>query len=232
MYHISIQHNYIDLTNSFVFSDSALPFFNTSFPLGTNMDSIVRSSVLFCICFLVDTAFAKENGYVDFEVANVSCKDPSSIKPPCSSVLDYKIPDGNNDSFIPDLSSIAGNILTLSNSTGGEQCSKVGTKYFCEAAYPFRCEDEYIEVDRTELLATCNESRKNCSRLNANIRDSLFNCSIIAANPDYHLKIPRKLNCEGFPVLKGDPYTCDANYKVCLIKTLSLRYMLRSISLV
>ena len=185
------------------------------------MDSIVRSLVLFCICFLVDTAFAKENGYIYFEVANVSCKDPSSIKSPCSSVLDYKIPDGNNDSFIPDPSSIAGNILTLSNSKGGKQCSKVGTKYFCEAAYPFRCDDEYIEVDRNELLAKCNESRKKCSRLNANIRDSLFNCSIIAANPDYQLKVPRKLNCEGFPVLNDDPYACNANYKVRLIKHIS-----------
>ena len=185
------------------------------------MDSIVRSSVLFCICFLVDTAFATENGYIYFEVANVTCKDPSSIKPPCSSVLDYKIPDVNNDSFIPDYSRFASNISDITkllNSTGGEQCSKVGTKYICEGAYPFRCEDEYVEVDRNELLAACNESTKSCSstsRLNAT-RVVWFNCSFIAANPYYQLKIPRKLNCEGFPDLNDDLYTCDANYKVCL----------------
>ena len=201
------------------------------------MDSIVRSSVLFCICFLVDTTFATENGYIYFEVANVTCKDPSSIKPPCSSVLDYKIPDVSNDSLIPDLSSFVSNISDITeslNSTGGEQCSKVGTKYICEAIYPFRCEDEYIKVDRNELLAKCNDSTKSCSstsRLNAT-RDVFFNCSIIAVLPYYQLKIPRKLNCEGFPALNDDPYTCDANYKVCLIKTLSLPHMLRSISLV
>ena len=150
------------------------------------MDSIVRSSVLFCICFLVDTTFATENGYIYFEVANVTCKDPSSAKSPCSSVLDYKIPDVNNDSFIPDLSRVASNICDITellNSTRGEQCGKVGTKYICEAAYPFRCGDEYIEVDGNELLATCNESRKSCSatsRLNTT-RDLFFNCSIIAA---------------------------------------------------
>lgn len=184
------------------------------------MDTIVRLSVLFCTFFAVKITLASENGYILFETANITCKDPSSAKSPCSSVLDYKIPESSNDSFIPDLSSLSNLIPTTTqilNASAGEQCSKAGAKYLCQAAYPFRCDDEYIEVDGKEILASCNESRKNCSRLGKEARDAMFNCSIIASNLIYQQKIPRKINCEAFPTLNDDPYTCDANYKVGLV---------------
>ena len=183
------------------------------------MDSIARLSAFFCIFFTVETTLAAENGYILFETPNITCKDPSSAKSPCSSVLNYKIPESSNDSFIPDLSYLANlipNTTELLNSSAGEQCSKAGAKYLCQVAYPFRCDDEYIEVDGKEQLASCNESRKNCSSLTKQIRDAFFNCSIIASNPNYQHKIPRKLNCEAFPALNDDPYNCNANYKVGL----------------
>ena len=114
------------------------------------MDSIARLSALFCIFFAIKTTLAAENGYILFETPNITCKDPSSAKSPCSSVLDYKIPESSNDSFIPDISYLANripNTAEILNSSAGEQCGKAGTKYHCQVAYPFRCDDEYIEVD-------------------------------------------------------------------------------------
>ena len=184
------------------------------------MDSIVRLSALFCIFFAIKTTLAAENGYILFETPNITCKDPSSAKSPCSSVLNYKIPETRNDSFIPDISHLANlipNTAAILNSSAGEQCSKAGTKYLCQAAYPFRCDDEYIEVDGKEQLGSCNKSRQNCSSLKKELRDAFFNCSIIASNLNYQHKIPRKLNCEAFPTLTDDPYSCDANYKVSLV---------------
>ena len=85
-----------------------------------------------------------------------------------------------------------------------------------QAAYPFRCDDKYFEVDSNELMASCNESKKKCSSLNEEMRNSFFKCSTIASNPNYQHKMPRarKLNCKDFPTLNNDPYPCDANYKV------------------
>ena len=185
------------------------------------MDSIVRLSALFCIFFAIKITLAAKNGYIDETTVNIACKDPSSAKSPCSSVLDYKIPESSNDSTIPDFSYLASGIHNkiqiLINSSAGEQCSKGGEKYLCQEAYPFRCYDEYLEVDRDELLTSCNESRKNCSSITEEIRDAFFNCSTIASNPNYQHKILRKLNCEVFPALNNDPYPCDANYKVGLV---------------
>ena len=188
------------------------------------MDSIARLSALFCIFFAIKTTLAAGNGYIIFENLNVTCKNQSSAKSPCSSVLDYKIPEleSSNDSSIPDLSYLANlipNTTQMLNSSAGEQCNRAGTKYLCQVTYPFRCDDEYIEVGGKEQMASCNEGRKICnsSSLKEEIRDAFFNCSIIASNPYNQLKIPRKPNCKAFPSLTDDPYSCNTTYKVSLV---------------
>ena len=181
------------------------------------MYSIVSFMVVFCIFFAVqERALATGNGYIVFELEKISCKNSSSALPPCSSFLDYNFPDFTNSSAFSGLSDSRNLTLTAISSLKlfGEECSKSGTKYLCEVAYPFRCQQEYIGVDTNELLATCNDSRKNCSSLVASVRDSLFNCSAIAVIYNMIQNIPRKLSCKTFPDLKDDPYTCAGNYKV------------------
>ena len=182
------------------------------------MYSIVSFMVVFCIFFAVqERALATGNGYIVSEVENITCKNSSSAVSPCSGFLDYNVPDFTNSSFsvLSDTSrNITGTISLLKLFNVSEECIKSGTKYLCEAAYPFRCQEEYIGVDTNELLATCNDSRKNCSSLVASARDSLFNCSAIAVNYNMMQNIPRKLSCKTFPDLKDDPYTCAGNYKV------------------
>ena len=181
---------------------------------------LVISSVLFLyICFAVETTFEAENGYIVFEMPEIPCKDPSSAIPACSGSLDYSIPDLSNILNATNLNatksfsqSLALLLHLLGNTT--KKCSKAGTKYLCERAYPFRCKDAYVEADPKEMVATCNEGRKDCSSLNATLRDSLFNCSDLANAPYLQTKIPRKIPCNVFPVLKNDPYSCEANYKV------------------
>lgn len=177
--------------------------------------------VVFCILFAVQKrTFATGNGYIVFELEKITCKNSSGAIRPCSSFLNYNIPDFTNTSFFANISGLLDSrksILTAISflkALGSEECSKSGTKYLCEVAYPFRCEDEYIDVDTIKILSTCNESRKNCSSLETSYLHSFFNCSSTAANYKNVEKIPRKLNCKEFPELKDDPYTCAANYKV------------------
>ena len=44
--------------------------------------------------------------------------------------------------------------------------------------------------------------------------NSFFYCSSIASNSNLQKKFLRKLNCEDFPFLNAQPYSCAANYKV------------------
>ncbi|CAB4023764.1 ---NA---, partial [Paramuricea clavata] len=163
----------------------------------------------------VDTTLAAENAYIVVELPYIPCKDPSSAISTCSGSLGYKIPDFSNFPNPPDLSTVRNNIPSIVSVFGlhGEKCSKAGTKYFCQIAYPFRCKDAYVEIDLKELEASCDEGRKGCSSLNATYRDSLFNCSSFANDTNLQTKFPRKLACNVFPILKNDPYSCEANYK-------------------
>ena len=187
----------------------------------TSMYLVVVSSVMmFYICFAVESTTAAKNGYIVAEHPEIPCKDSSTAIAACSGSLDYKIPDFKNFPDAPDLSE-ARKVIALGvrafGVLGDEKCAKAGTKYLCEGAYPFRCGDTYLEVDGNGLAATCKEANKSCSALNATIRASMFNCSATANNPALQQKLPRKLICTAFPVLKDDPYSCEANYKVgCL----------------
>ena len=181
------------------------------------MYSIVNLTSLFCIFFTFETILAGKNGYIFYEVPVITCKHPSNATSPCSNVLDYNIPDSSNSSIFPDLSRFVSDIpriTQLLNSTGGEQCRRAGTKYLCKQYYSYRCEDEYVGVDGKKLMAACYEGRKICSSLNQNLRNSFFNCSLMAEITRYQNRIPRKLNCTAFPILKDDPYGCEGNYKV------------------
>lgn len=184
------------------------------------MYAIVSSIFVFYIFYTVPgRTLATENGYILYEVEKIVCKNSSSAISECSGFLDYDIPDLSNVSFSASLSGLYDfrkQIPVMINSLKllGEQCSKSGTKYLCNAFYPFRCEGEYIEVDTKTLLAACNDSRRDCSLLDASILDAFFNCSSILVHYNKVPKIPRTLNCEEFPELENDPYTCTANYKV------------------
>ena len=182
----------------------------------TNMYSIISSVVMLYICFAVDTILAAENAYIVVELPDIPCKDPSSAISTCSGSLGYNIPDFSNFPNPPDFSTVRNNIpyVVILFGLHGEKCSKAGTKYFCQIAYPFRCKDAYVEIDLKELEASCDEGRKGCSSLNATYRDSLFNCSSLANDTNLQTKIPRKVACNVFPILKNDPYSCEANYKV------------------
>ena len=173
---------------------------------------IATSMMLFHVCFALNAGSSRtEYGYILAEA--IQCNDSSTAISICSGLLDYDIPDSNN-SQIPDLSAnVAARLYTLL-SFRDEKCTEAGTKYLCEASYPFRCGDTYIEVDGKELAATCNASKKNCSSLEPMFRESMFNCSSIASNPDLQHKYPRKFTCSAFPILKDDPYPCKTNYEV------------------
>ena len=188
--------------------------------LRTKMYSIMRSVALLYIFILVTTISLAQNGYVVETVQNITCKDPSSVESQCSKFLDYSIPDYNlsvylNLSQLSELKKIVNNTEFHSGSSGKRLCEEAGAKYLCEAAHPFRCEDEYfIKADVKKLLASCNTSRKNCSSLTKEELNSFFNCSSIARNSNLQKKFLRKLNCEDFPILNAHTYSCAANYKV------------------
>ena len=179
---------------------------------------VVASVMMLFICFAVESTKAAENGYIVAELPEIPCKDPSTAMSACSNSLDYKIPDLKNLPQFPDLSDARKVIVTygvaLFDLLGDEKCTKAGTKYLCEAAYPFRCGDEYVEVDGKEIADTCNEGKKDCSSLNGTIQATLFNCSALLSDPNLQAKLPRKYMCSTFPVLNNDPYSCKANYKV------------------
>ena len=182
------------------------------------MYSIKTSAILFTYfsVFAFETVFAAENGYIIAEV--IPCEEPTAT---CSGSIDYKVPDiskvpngKQTQSFFPVANSIIRNITSTLEKLGNQQCSKFGKKYLCEAANPLRCEEEYIRIDTKNLTATCNQARESCSAINATLQYQYFDCSNIDYVYGMIPKIPRKLTCLDFPALKGDPYTCDANYKV------------------
>jgi hypothetical protein len=185
------------------------------------MYSIVSSVVMLYICFAVDTILAAENGYIVYEQPDIPCKDPSSAISACSGSLGYNIPDFSNYPNSPDISALTRKKILSAVSlfhSASEKCSKVGTKFFCEAAYPFRCKDAYVEVDGKEIAATCDEARKDCSSSGYDLilRNSFLNCSVSSYATIFGLqhKFPPKLPCGVFPVVKNDPYSCEDNYKV------------------
>ena len=189
----------------------------------SNMYSIKTSAILFIYfsVFAFETVFAAENGYIIKE--EISCEEQTAsiVSESCSDSIGYKV---FNISKIPigksmqSLLSVANSIIPNATSTleklGNQQCSEAGKKYLCEAAHPLRCEEEYIRIDTKEMTATCSQARVSCSAMNATSRDQFFNCSKIVNDYGIMPKTPRKLTCLDFPALKGDPYTCDANYKV------------------
>ena len=184
------------------------------------MCAIISSIFVFYIFYTVPRkTLATENGYILYEMENIVCKNSSSAISECSGFLDYDIPDLSNTSYSVNLSGIYDfrkriPFITSSLKLFGEQCSKSGAKYLCNTVYPFRCEGEYIRVDTKAHLAACNDSRKDCSLLDAYTRDTLFNCSSILVQYSNGPTLPRTLNCAEFPELENDPYTCTANYKV------------------
>ena len=182
------------------------------------MYSIKTSAILFIYfsVFAFETVFAAENGYIIGEV--IPCVEPTAT---CSGSIDYKLPDMSKvpnakqmQSFFPVTNSIIRNVTSTLEKLGNQQCSKSGKKYLCEAANPLRCEEEYIRIDSTELKSNCRQARELCSAINATSQYQYFDCSNIDYVYGIMPKIPRKLTCLDFPALKGDPYTCDANYKV------------------
>ena len=186
------------------------------------MYSIINSVVLLFICFAVEATSAAENGYILQELSDIPCEDSSSAISPCSGSLAYKIPDFSKYPNIPNFLELeeARKRVPVADKVfskqGGEKCRKAATKYLCELAYPFRCEDTYVGVDGNELVTTCDQGRKDCSSLDPSVLDTWLNCSSsVIANISGLQRIPRKLSCEVFPVIKNDPYPCKANYKVC-----------------
>ncbi|CAB3997375.1 ---NA--- [Paramuricea clavata] len=192
--------------------------FNTNMNSIVSLDRLLLVVLLYIFCFAVDTTLAAGNAYIVVELPDIPCKDPSSAIPACSGSLDYKIPDFSNVPNAANLSEARKIIavgITVFHLLGNKECSRAGTKYLCEGAYPFRCKDAYVEVDLNEIVTTCNEGRKDCSSLNSTLLDSLFNCTDLANTPYLQqTKIPRKISCNVFPVLKNDPYSCEVNYKV------------------
>ena len=184
------------------------------------MYSLISSVALLYFCFTIETTLAGENGYILTEYPHIDCKDSSSAIPECSSSLDYKIADISKIPNVPHSelekarTVISEAIQRVSKLADG-QCTQGITKYLCQAAYPFRCTEAYVEVNGKQITDTCEEARKKCDNLPANFRERVLNCSVIATNPAFQLgKIPRKLICGDFPALKNDPYTCDVKYKV------------------
>ena len=184
----------------------------------SNMYSIKTSVILFTYfsVFAFETVFAAENGYIITEV--IPCEEPTAT---CSGSIDYKVPDISKvpngkqmQSFFPVNNSIISNTTSTLEKLGNQQCSKSGKKYLCEAANPFRCEEEYVGIDTKELTSTCRQARESCSAINATSQYRYFDCSNIENYYGMIPKIPRKLTCLDFPALKNDPFTCDANYKV------------------
>ena len=182
----------------------------------SNMYSIKTSAILFIYfsVFVFETVFAAENGYIIKE--EIPCLEPTAT---CTGSIDYKVPDISKapnakqmQSFFP--VSLIPNTTSTLEQLGKQQCSKSGKKYLCEEANPLRCEEEYIRIDTKELKSTCRQARELCSAINATSQYQYFNCSSIDYDYGIMPKTPRKLTCLDFPALKGDPYTCDANYKV------------------
>ena len=187
------------------------------------MYSIKTSAILFIYfsAFAFETVFAAENGYIIKE--EIPCEEPkaSIVSESCVRSIGYNIPDISkipNGTQIPSIFDLAKSVIPLATVAfkipGNQQCIKSGTKYLCEAAHPLRCEEEYIRIDTEEMTATCSQAKESCSAMNATLRNQLFNCSKIVNDYGIMPKTPRKLTCLDFPALKGDPYPCDANYKV------------------
>ena len=180
----------------------------------------ITSVASFYFCFAIETTLAAENGYILEELPHIPCKDSSSAIPECSGSLDYKIADTSNISNVPqsELEETRKNISqTIQDISrfADDKCIKGVTRYLCQTQYPFRCTEAYAEINGKKIVDTCEKARKNCTSLQAFIRDSILNCSVFANNPLSQMsKIPRKLVCGDFPALKNDPYSCDANYKV------------------
>ena len=185
------------------------------------MYSIKTSAILFIYfsVFAFETVLAAENGYIIEE--EIPCEEPTAsiVSESCSGSIDYKV---SNKSKVP-IGMYMQSLLSAANSNipnleGKQQCLKSGKKYLCQAANPFRCEEEYIRIDTKNLTTTCKQARKSCSAMKAALREQFFDCSKI--NYYYYFntggpKISRKLTCLDFPVLNGDPYTCNyTNYKV------------------
>ena len=184
------------------------------------MYSIKTSAILF-ICFSVfalETVLAAENGYIIKE--EIPCEEPTAT---CSGFIDYKVSNKSKVKigwYMQSLLSAANSNIPNAASTllGNQQCFKSGKKYLCEAANPFRCEEEYIRIDTINLTTTCNQANESCSAMNAASRKQFFDCSKINYYYQFYSgrrEISRKLTCLDFPVLNGDPYTCNyTNYKV------------------
>ena len=161
---------------------------------------------------------ATENGYIVFELEKIACKNSSSAIAECVGFLDYDIPDLRNVSFSANLSglydfrnkTLPSIIVSLQLFSSGE-CRKSLTTYNCNFAYPFRCKEDYIELETAgHLAAKCIDSKNVCSN------QLLFSCSFTPGNniQNTPLKKPVTLKCEKFPDLKDDPYTCITNYEV------------------
>ena len=181
------------------------------------MYSIKTSAILFIYfsVFAFETVFAAENGYIIEE--EIPCEEPTAsiVSESCSGSIDYKV---SNKSKVP-IGMYMQSLLSAANSSipnleGKQQCLKSGKKYLCQAANPFRCEEEHIRIDTKNLTTTCKQARKSCS---GSRKQYFFDCSKINYYYFYshRREISRKLTCLDFPVLNGDPYTCNyTNYKV------------------
>ena len=178
---------------------------------------------IYISAFAFETTFATKNGYILQELDNIPCQEPTAsvVSETCTSSIDYKIPDLSkvpNGTQIQSGFDLVKSLIPVATAVfgilGDYRCSGAGTKYLCDLAHPFHCEEHYVRIYTADLLGLCRDANESCSALNATYRQLFFNCSNIENNFGSIPKIPRKLNCVDFPALKGDPFTCDANYKV------------------
>ena len=180
---------------------------------------------IYISAFAFETTFATKNGYILQELDSIPCQEPTAsvVSETCTSSIDYKIPDLSkvpNGTQIQSGFDLVKSLIPVATAAfdilGNNRCSGAGTKYLCDLAHPFHCEEEYVRIYTKDLLGLCRDATELCSALNATYRHLFFNCSNIENNFGLGSipKIPRKLNCVDFPALKDDPFTCDANYKV------------------
>ena len=185
------------------------------------MYSILSAAIVFYISFAVGTILAADDGYIVAEM-NIPCEDPTAslVSRNCLGYVNYKISDFSKTPFGSNLSAIldtykksVDNVTQNLDFLENKQCSDAGRRYFCEATYPLRCDDDYVKIDVKAMQSTCSQGVEFCSEV-----EKAFNCSALSdiEKSGIQLKFRRTFPCVDYPTLNDDPFTCEADYKVSL----------------